>query len=270
MNNSASEGTTSTAMPLSKAEKVKLLQQMYSRTHWIELIRLFGYQTLPMVDARQAIEPLAEKYGKEPVANACEALVDISVKDQVAFARLKPHVRRLAFQILGPEPTSNPLTEAIVGSVPEPNPQSEDTPPSKPVKKRKPKKDAASETTSADQHAPKGSGTVLEQYRSAKERHPNMLLLFRMGDFYEMFAEDAEIASKLLGLTLTTRDRTLVMAGFPHHQLEAYLHKLLHAGQRVAVCDQVDESVARGPIRCEVTPETTKKADKARSRKKGG
>src|SRR5947209_20061297 len=74
-----------------------------------------------------------------------------------------------------------------------------------------------------------------------------------MGDFYELFGEDAETAHKLLGLTLTTRDRTVTMAGFPHHQLEAYLHKLLKAGQRVAVCDQVEESLARGPIRREIT-----------------
>jgi hypothetical protein len=56
-----------------------------------------------------------------------------------------------------------------------------------------------------------------------------------------------------LGLTLTTRDRTITMAGFPHHQLEAYLHKLLQAGQRVAICEPVEESLARGPIRREVT-----------------
>src|SRR3954464_9229460 len=76
---------------------------------------------------------------------------------------------------------------------------------------------------------------------------------FRMGDFYELFGEDAETAHKLLGLTLTTRDRTITMAGFPHHQLEVYLHKLLHEGQRVAICEPVEESLARGPIRREVT-----------------
>jgi hypothetical protein len=80
-----------------------------------------------------------------------------------------------------------------------------------------------------------------------------MLLLFRVGDFLEMFGEDAETAHKLLGLTLTTRDRTMPMAGFPHHQLEVYLRKLLHEGQRVAICEPVEESLARGPIRREVT-----------------
>ncbi len=63
---------------------------------------------------------------------------------------------------------------------------------------------------------------------------------FRIGDFYELFGEDAETAHTLLGLTLTTRDRTLTMAGFPHHQLEVYLHKLLKEGQRVAICVRRD------------------------------
>ncbi|MBI2806032.1 MAG: hypothetical protein HYX68_13715 [Planctomycetes bacterium] len=93
----------------------------------------------------------------------------------------------------------------------------------------------------------------MQQYQEAKEKHPNMLLVFRMGDFYELFGEDAETAHKLLGLTLTTRDQTLPMAGFPHHQLETYLHKLLKEGRRVAICEPVDESLARGPIRREVT-----------------
>ena len=93
----------------------------------------------------------------------------------------------------------------------------------------------------------------MEQYRAAKEKHPGMLLLFRVGDFLEMFGEDAETAHKLLGLTLTTRDRTLTMAGFPHHQLEIYLRKLLHEGKRIAICEPVDDSLARGPIRREVT-----------------
>jgi DNA mismatch repair protein MutS len=95
---------------------------------------------------------------------------------------------------------------------------------------------------------------MMQQYREAKERHPGMLLLFRMGDFYELFDADAEVASRVLGLTLTSRDKTVPMAGFPHHQLENYLRKLLHAGHRVAVCDQVeDAALAKGLVRREVT-----------------
>jgi DNA mismatch repair protein MutS len=95
---------------------------------------------------------------------------------------------------------------------------------------------------------------MMQQYREAKERHPGMLLLFRMGDFYELFNDDAEVASRVLGLTLTSRDKTVPMAGFPHHALENHLHRLLHAGHRVAICDQVeDPALARGLVRREVT-----------------
>ena len=95
---------------------------------------------------------------------------------------------------------------------------------------------------------------MMQQYQDAKSRHPGMLLLFRMGDFYELFEQDAETASKVLGLTLTSRDKEITMAGFPHHSLETHLHKLLHAGFRVAVCDQVEEaSQAKGLVRREVT-----------------
>jgi DNA mismatch repair protein MutS len=95
---------------------------------------------------------------------------------------------------------------------------------------------------------------MMQQYREAKERHPGMLLLFRMGDFYEMFNSDAETAARILGLTLTSRDKTVPMAGFPHHSLEPYLRKLLQAGHRVAICDQVEDSaLAKGLVRREVT-----------------
>ncbi len=95
---------------------------------------------------------------------------------------------------------------------------------------------------------------MMQQYREAKERHPGMLLFFRMGDFYELFDSDAEVGAKVLGLTLTSRDKSMPMAGFPHHQLENYLHKLLRSGHRVAICDQVEEaSEAKGLVRREVT-----------------
>ena len=99
--------------------------------------------------------------------------------------------------------------------------------------------------------------TLIEHYHAAKERHPNMLLAFRCGDFYELFGEDAETASKILGLTLTSRDRILPMAGFPHHQLETYLHRLLKAGQRVAICEQVESPAGKVPG--EITPVNAEK-----------
>src|SRR3954449_5303924 len=96
---------------------------------------------------------------------------------------------------------------------------------------------------------------MMQQYREAKERHPGMLLLFRSGDFYELFFEDAEVVSRVLGIALTSRDKTIPMAGFPHHSLETHLRKLLRSGHRVAVCDQMEDAAqAKGRlIRREVT-----------------
>src|SRR5262245_41673737 len=95
---------------------------------------------------------------------------------------------------------------------------------------------------------------MMQQFTAAKAAHPGMVLLFRNGDFFETFCDDAELASKLLDLRLTRRGETIPMAGFPHHQLERYLHKLLHSGHRVAICDQVEDAAqAKGLIRREVT-----------------
>ncbi|HIQ22979.1 MAG TPA: DNA mismatch repair protein MutS [Planctomycetes bacterium] len=98
---------------------------------------------------------------------------------------------------------------------------------------------------------------MMRQYREAKRVCPDALLLFRMGDFYELFYEDAEAAARTLNLALTSREKgagAVPMAGFPHHQLESYLGKLIAAGFRVAVCDQVeDPREAKGLVRREVT-----------------
>lgn len=80
--------------------------------------------------------------------------------------------------------------------------------------------------------------TIVEQYHAAKRTHPNMLLLFRVGNEYQSFDEDAKTVGKLLGLTMTTGDN-IAMTTFPHDSLEAHLRTLLQAGHRVAICDQV-------------------------------
>ena len=84
----------------------------------------------------------------------------------------------------------------------------------------------------------------MKQYNTIKTKYPDALLLFRVGDFYETFGEDAVKASKILGIILTHRnnggDRT-ELAGFPHHSLNTYLPKLVKAGQRVAICDQLED-----------------------------
>ncbi len=103
-----------------------------------------------------------------------------------------------------------------------------------------------------------GLTPMMRQYESIKRRHPGAVLFFRMGDFFEMFGRDAEIASGILEIVLTTRDKKgsnpMPMCGIPHHALENYIGKLLKAGHRVVICDQVeDPRLARGLVRRDIT-----------------
>jgi DNA mismatch repair protein MutS len=98
---------------------------------------------------------------------------------------------------------------------------------------------------------------LMRQYRQIKEKYPDTILLFRMGDFYETFEKDAITASKILGITLTKRSNgkasEVPLAGFPHHALDNYLPKLVRAGQRVAVCEQLeDPKYAKGIVKRDV------------------
>ena len=94
---------------------------------------------------------------------------------------------------------------------------------------------------------------LLEQYLRLKAQHPDAILFFRLGDFYEMFFEDAEVASRLLGLTLTSRNRNdpdpIPLAGVPWHQRDTYVARLLRRGHKVAICEQLqDASEAKGLV----------------------
>tara|TARA_B100001769_G_scaffold108586_1_gene84439 strand:- start:2534 stop:3046 length:513 start_codon:yes stop_codon:yes gene_type:complete len=98
---------------------------------------------------------------------------------------------------------------------------------------------------------------MMQQFEAAKARCPGALVLFRMGDFYELFGDDAKRAAELLDLTLTSRDKgpnATPMAGFPHHQLDPQLVKLVAAGEHVAICEQIDDpKTTKGLLRREVT-----------------
>lgn len=86
---------------------------------------------------------------------------------------------------------------------------------------------------------------LMKQYFDIKSKHPDAILLFRLGDFYETFSEDAKIAAEILGITLTRRSNgaasSVELAGFPHHALDSYLPKLVRAGLRVAICEQLED-----------------------------
>jgi DNA mismatch repair protein MutS len=103
---------------------------------------------------------------------------------------------------------------------------------------------------------------MMVQHRAIKQKYPDAILLFRVGDFYETFGQDAVIASQVLGITLTKRNNgaatSMELAGFPHHAVDTYLHKLVKAGYRVAICDQLeDPKQAKGVVKRGVTEMVT-------------
>src|SRR5207245_10846490 len=83
------------------------------------------------------------------------------------------------------------------------------------------------------------SSPMMRQYRELKRRFPDHLLLFRLGDFYELFLEDAELGARLLSITLTSRQGS-PMAGIPHHSADGYIARLVQAGQKIAICEQME------------------------------
>jgi len=99
---------------------------------------------------------------------------------------------------------------------------------------------------------------LMKQYNSIKVKYPDAILLFRVGDFYETFGEDAVKASKILGIVLTKRANGsashIELAGFPHHSIDSYLPKLVRAGYRVAICDQLeDPKLVKGIVKRGIT-----------------
>ena len=110
----------------------------------------------------------------------------------------------------------------------------------------------------------KGDGTtpLMRQYMEIKSKYPDVVLLYRMGDFYETFGEDAKVTSKVLGITLTSRSNgkaaKVPLAGFPYHALDTYLYKYMQAGLRVAICEQVeDPKQAKGIVKRQVVEVAT-------------
>src|ERR1700744_3120074 len=119
------------------------------------------------------------------------------------------------------------------------------------VSATKPKHIASSQTNIAANVA--GHTPMMQQYLRIKAEHPHNLVFYRMGDFYELFFEDAEKAARLLNLTLTQRGASagqpIKMAGVPHHAAEQYLAKLVKLGESIAICEQIgDPATSKGPV----------------------
>src|SRR5271157_646811 len=102
------------------------------------------------------------------------------------------------------------------------------------------------------------STPLMRQYGAIKQRHPNALLFFRLGDFYELFFEDAVVAAKELQITLTSRNKekgaAIPMCGVPYHAAEGYIARLIQKGYRVAICDQMENpKFAKKLVKREIT-----------------
>ena len=106
----------------------------------------------------------------------------------------------------------------------------------------------------------KGLTPMMKQFKDLKKKHPDALLLFRCGDFYETYGDDAKDIANILAITLTRRT-SLAMAGFPYHALDAYLPKLIRAGRRVAICDQIEDPKSTKRVKRGIT-ELVKPAEK--------
>ena len=108
-----------------------------------------------------------------------------------------------------------------------------------------------------------GMTPLMKQYYAVKDQHWDSLVLFRMGDFFETFDDDAKDVSRILGITLTKRANgaaaQVPLAGFPHHALDTYLPKLVEAGRRIAICEQVeDPKLSKGIVKREVVEVVSK------------
>src|SRR5437762_8442422 len=102
------------------------------------------------------------------------------------------------------------------------------------------------------------STPLMRQYNSIKQQVPNALLMFRLGDFYELFYDDAVVAARELEITLTSRNKekgtSIPMCGVPYHSAEGYIARLIHKGHRVAICDQMEDAgLARKLVKREIT-----------------
>lgn len=244
-------------------EKEKpLWQRIYCDPVYTAVAREIGYQGCLYRDLLQKIETLSTQFDKVKVESAVyhlaifEGQMTVNPKP-LAEVKLRDEARKLCWQLLGYPPEYIP-TDMIgeimaAGERLKADPASPAKKPASRKTRAKKKAEAVSIGSASPYPVPPHTTPHMQQYQEAKERHPDMLLLFRIGDFYELFDADAQIAAKELGLTVTTRDRTTVMAGFPHHSLETYLRKLLGAGHRVAICEQVEASLTKDPIQREVT-----------------
>ena len=172
-----------------------------------------------------------DQYGKPSIIYTHSGGIDGIAKDLylsiVASMRL-----RFNLELYNSNGIKPPTPDPVMPTPPTPTPMPE-------VKPKMPKQKSLAEKIEQKNEP------LLKQYQEMKKKHPDAILMFRVGDFYEIFGKDAVEASEILGITLTRRmngiDNRIELAGFPHHALDTYLPKLVRAGKRVALCEQLED-----------------------------
>ena len=192
-----------------------------------------------------------DQYGKPAIVYHHDGGVD-GIADDLRKALDESLHLRLNLELYNSKGIKPPTPDPVKPEPPAPKPEvKEETPKEKPL---------------ADKIEQRNE-PLLQQYREMKKKHPDAILLFRVGDFYETFGKDAVDASEILGLTLTHRqsgiDSRIELAGFPHHALDTYLPKLVRAGRRVAICEQLeDPKLKRTPEKKAEAPKPTPKTSR--------
>ena len=176
-----------------------------------------------------------DQYGKPAIIYKHDGGVDGIANDLRTALDDSLHLR-LNLELYNSNGIKPPTPDPVKPTPPTPKPEVKPTPEVKPEpRKQKPLADKIEQRNEP----------LLKQYQEMKKKHPDAILLFRVGDFYEIFGEDAAQASEILGITLTRRqngiDSRIELAGFPHHALDMYLPKLVRAGKRVAICEQLED-----------------------------
>ena len=188
-----------------------------------------------------------DQYGKPSIIYTHSGGIDGIAKDLylsiVASMRL-----RFNLELYNSKGIKPPTPDPVMPTPPTPTPMPE-------VKPEMPKQKPLAEKIEQKNEP------LLKQYQEMKKKHPDAILMFRVGDFYEIFGKDAVEASEILGITLTRRmngiDNRIELAGFPHHALDTYLPKLVRAGKRVALCEQLEDPMLKKTTKQKVVETVT-------------
>lgn len=266
-------------------------EKLYRSEPNMELAKEVGYFGKPIPETRQRVDELVKRYGKEAMEKASRDIVRIDTTTEPPTARLTDEIRKVAAQLLGPAPENWETFYRYASGQPTPEYEAkmailQGDKKEEPVKKKRTRKKATipasgvEKKQSHDSHKVENAGAtpapapIIQQWKEAKERHPGMILLFRVNDCYVAYEDDAWTVARALNLGLQARDN-LMTTDFLQKDLELHLKKLIQAGHRVALLDPVEpkdvdrEYELRKVLDRDKTPKERKEADRLTKKIRG-